>query len=117
MERVIRKSLEDILQSIDEINGFFENRERRFDVFVRDVCLRRAVQMDIAIIGEAMNRILKLEPNIPITAARRIVNTRNYMIHGYDSLNYETMWGIVMRHLPALESEILSLIGNTDDDE
>ena len=54
----------------------------RYDVYLSDVCLRRAVERNITIIGEAMNRLLKLAPDIEITSDRRIVDTRNYVIHG-----------------------------------
>lgn len=56
-----------------------------------------------------MNRILKINPNIPITSARRIVDTRNYLIHGYDSLREDIIWAIVVRHLPLLKQEVLQL--------
>ena len=68
------------------------------------------MQWEIAIIGEAMNRILKLYPEIPITSARRIVNTRNYLIHGYDSLREDLIWAIVIKHLPLLKSEVKQLL-------
>ena len=45
---------------------------------------KRAVERNIEIIGEAMNHILKLEPDIPISDSRRIVDTRNRIIHGYE---------------------------------
>lgn len=110
MERSINKTLEDILNAILEIDSFFETRPRRYDVYLSDVCLRRAVERNITIIGEAMNRLLKLAPDIEITAARRIVDTRNYVIHGYDSVTDDIMWGIVMRHLPMLKTEIEKLL-------
>ena len=57
-----------------------------------------------------MNRILKIYPEIPITSARRIVNTRNYLIHGYDSLREDLIWAIVINHLPILKAEVTKLI-------
>jgi len=57
-----------------------------------------------------MNRLLKNDPSIKITYARKIVDTRNYVIHGYDSVTNEIMWGIVVRHLPLLRNEIITLI-------
>ena len=66
--------------------------------------------MNIAIIGEATNRILKLREDISITNARKIVNTRNYVIHGYDSLRNEILWAIVIKDLPLLKSEIEALL-------
>lgn len=57
-----------------------------------------------------MNRLLKSDPSIKITYARKIVDTRNYVIHGYDSVTNEIMWGIVVRHLTLLRNEIITLI-------
>lgn len=110
MERTINKTLEDIRGAIIEIESFFDTRPMRFDVYLSDVCLRRAVERNITIIGEAMNRLLKLAPDIEITSARRIVDTRNYVIHGYDSVTDDIMWGIVVRHLPVLKEEVAKML-------
>lgn len=110
MESRIEKSLIDILTAIDEIDLFFENRPKRFDVYLSDICLRRAIERNISIIGEAVNRILKINPDINITSARNIVDTRNYVIHSYDNVIDEIMWGIVIRHLSTLKSEATSLL-------
>ena len=66
--------------------------------------------MNVAIIGEAMNKALKIKEDLPITNARKIVNTRNYVIHGYDSLRNEILWAIVIRDLPVLKDEVNSLM-------
>ena len=54
--------------------------------------------------------VLKTCPEIPITSARRIVNTRNYLIHGYDSLREDLVWAIVINHIPILKSEIIQIL-------
>lgn len=110
MERTVNKTLEDIRTAIIEIDSFFETRPMRFDVYMSDVCLRRAIERNITIIGEAMNRLLKFAPDIEITSARKIVDTRNYVIHGYDSVTDDIMWGIIIRHLPLLKAEVERLI-------
>lgn len=110
MERSISKTLEDIRNAILEVDSFFETRPRRYEVYLSDLCLRRAVERNITIIGEAMNRLLKIAPEIEITSARRIVDTRNYVIHGYDSVTDDIMWGIVVRHLPLLKAEVDRLL-------
>lgn len=71
---------------------------------------KAAVLYHIAIIGEAVNNILKYNPDINITSARKIVNTRNCIIHGYDSLDNEILWSIVINHIPKLEKEITELL-------
>lgn len=104
------KYLHDIAESIGNIDSFFETRPRRFQTFQEDICFRNAVQWNIAVIGEAMNRILKIHPDINITAARKIVATRNYIIHGYDSLRDDLLWAIVINHLPLLKQEVEALL-------
>ena len=69
-----------------------------------------AVERDIEIIGEAMNRILKEDSNIAITNSRKIVDARNYIIHGHDSLSADILWSIVINHLPKLKEEVQSLL-------
>jgi uncharacterized protein with HEPN domain len=105
-----KKHLEDILIAIDEIESFFENRFKKYEVFVRDLLLRRGIERNIEIIGEAMNRILSSNKEIRITNARKIVDTRNYVIHGYDSLTPDILWSIVINHLPLLRQEVENLL-------
>ncbi|HET6556600.1 MAG TPA: HepT-like ribonuclease domain-containing protein [Prolixibacteraceae bacterium] len=108
-ERVL-KSLFDIKSAIEEIDSFFDAREKRFEEYAIDVLLKRAVEWDLEIIGEAMNRIMKENPDIEINNARRIIGLRNQIIHGYDTVSDENIWGIVMTHLPKLKDEVELLI-------
>lgn len=62
MERAVNKTLEDIRNAILEVESFFETGPMRYDIYLSDVCLRRAVERNITIIGEAMNRLLKVAP-------------------------------------------------------
>jgi uncharacterized protein with HEPN domain len=72
--------------------------------FKKDLKTKRAVERNIEIIGEAMSRILKAEPNIKISNTRKIVDTRNRIAHGYDSVSEDILWGIIIRNLPSLET-------------
>ena len=110
MDENINKHLHDILDAIDEIESFFGDKPKYFNEFCNDLCLRRAVERDIEIIGEAMNRILKENRNIAITNSRKIVDARNYIIHGYDSLSADILWSIVINHLPKLKEEAQALL-------
>lgn len=53
-----------------------------------------------------MNRILKEDSEIIISNSRKIVDVRNRIIHGYDSVSDDVIWGIVIRHLPILQKEV-----------
>jgi uncharacterized protein with HEPN domain len=105
----IKACLKDIELSIIEINDFLPT-ERNFFEFQKDLKTRKAVERNIEIIGEAMDRILKANPDFQITDSRKIVDTRNRIIHGYDSVSDDVIWMIVNRYLPILEKEIRELL-------
>lgn len=110
MDNQIKKYLQDILTSIEEVEDYFGDTPKLYDEFFRNIRLRRAIERNIEIIGEATNRILKVERNIPITDARRIVDARNYIIHGYDSLSPDILWSMVINHFPTLKQEVQNLL-------
>ncbi len=110
MDERCLKSLYDILGAITEITEETDIRGRKFEAMCQDRVYRRFVERNIGIIGEAMNRVLKSYPQINVTSARQIVNTRNLVIHSYDSLDNEILWGIVIRHIPILKVEVERLI-------
>jgi uncharacterized protein with HEPN domain len=58
-----------------------------------------------------MNRILKEDSQIIISNSRKIVDVRNRIIHGYDSVSDDVIWGIVIRHLPILQKEVEKMLG------
>ena len=110
MEDRIKKYLQDVLTAIEEVESFFDNKPKLFDDFYSDLLLRRAIERNVEIIGEAMNRILRIDESIAITNARKIVDARNYIIHGYDSLSPDILWSMVINHLPRLKKEVIALL-------
>ncbi len=74
--------------------------------------LKRAVERDLEIIGEAVNRIIKQDSNYidQISNAKAIVGLRNQVIHAYDNISDENIWSILINHLPKLKTEIDTLI-------
>lgn len=110
MDRKLRKYLSDILSSIMEIESFMDGRPREYATFCNDILFRRGVERNMEIMGEAMNQALKINPNIHITASRKIVDTRNFVIHAYDSLKPDILWGIVINHMPLLKKEVEALL-------
>ena len=77
-----------------------------FDDYISDIGTKRAVERDIEIIGEAVNRILKRDKDFNIENARKIVGARNRIAHGYDKIIDDLIWSIVINHLPKLKREI-----------
>ena len=108
MKEEVKVWLDDIEKAIEEINLFLPE-SRNFLDFQKDLKTRRAVERNIEIIGEAMNRIVYEEPNIGVSDSRKIVDTRNRIIHGYDSVSEDVLWLIVIKYLPLLQQEIKNL--------
>lgn len=104
MKQKTKKYLIDINSSISAISEHIGNLD--FEAFSSNLTVKRAVERELEIIGEAVNRILKEETNFTISNARKIVDLRNLIIHGYDAVDYETLWAVVHRHIPVLKSEI-----------
>mgnify|MGYP003675118613 CR=1 FL=1 len=98
MKHELKKYLFDIKTSI--------GAERDFSAYQKNKLLRRGVKREIEIIGEAMNQILKLDPDFEIENARQIVDTRNWVIHVYDKVDDVVIWGIVLNNFPKLKKEI-----------
>jgi len=109
MQREILKYLLDIQISINSIFDYLgENRD--FNHYKANKLLRRGVERELEIIGEATNRILKMNENIALSNAKRIVSLRNLVIHGYDKVDDTIIWGIVSRDVLLLKIEVEQLL-------
>lgn len=109
MSREEKKLLFDIQQSIEKIEIFMQNCQG-FENYDTDIMLQSAVERNLEIIGEATNKLLRINTAILITNARKIVDTRNRLIHGYDSVDNTEIWAILINHLPVLKKEVSSLL-------
>ena len=85
---------------------------KRFADYRNDALLRSGVERQFEIIGEALSQALRLEPNLSarISDTRRIIAFRNRLIHGYDSLADEVVWGVLETNLPVLHREVRFLL-------
>lgn len=115
MDDKILKWLYDVKLAINEINTYFKE-DISFDEYTSNIMLKRAVERDFEIIGEAINRILKKDSDFEnkISQARNIIGFRNLIIHAYDSISDENVWSILIEHLPQLENEINRLINENN---
>lgn len=107
MDNRIYAWLEDIERSILEIFDFLPEK-KDFHDYQKDLKTKKAIERNIEIIGEAVNRILnhKEGSKIDIKNAKRIIGTRNRLAHEYDSISDEVIWSIIIKELPKLKDEI-----------
>jgi uncharacterized protein with HEPN domain len=113
MQNDLRAWLYDILNAIMEIDTFLLEINHDYDKYLRDSKTKRATERNIEIIGEAVNRILKVDHEIEISYSRNIVDARNRIIHGYDSVSDILIWSIISQYLPILRIEVEKLLGET----
>ncbi len=109
MKEESKKYLYDIKNSIDSVSIHLKGIDN-FDRFSQNLTVKRAVERELEIIGEAMNRLLSIESNILISDSRKIIALRNRIIHGYDSVDDAVVWNVVVKSLPVLKSEIEKLL-------
>lgn len=112
MDEKILKWLYDVNAAIIEIEKYFEGKEKNFFEYQQNTMLKRAIERNLEIIGEAINRILTKDVTFEskITDAKAIIGLRNQVIHSYDSISDEIIWSIIINHLPKLRTEITRLI-------
>ena len=109
MQDNIRKYLYDIEEAIDSINSYLLGK-KEYSFYQQDKQLRRAIERELEIIGEAANKMLQIDPEISIENVRKIVDLRNWVIHGYDKVDDVIVWGIIINHLPKLQEQVSTLL-------
>jgi len=114
MAHRLRKLLEDILGAADFILNAAIGKT--LEDYKSNQMLRQAVERNFEIIGEAMNRLLKVAPEIYeiVNHASLIVGFRNALVHGYDLIDEERVWNTIQSDVPALAKQITTLIRTFD---
>ncbi|MBZ9786959.1 DUF86 domain-containing protein [Psychroflexus sp. CAK57W] len=109
MQPKLLKYILDIESIIEEIESIKEKTKNDFNNFSDNIILQRAIERDLEIIGEAIRKIMEINPNIQITASKNIIRLRNIISHAYDSVEPEMLWGIIQKNIPVLADEIRKL--------
>lgn len=110
MEERILKYLHDILNAIYVIESYLKEKPNNFKTYSSNIILKRAIERDLEIIGEAVRRIRNIDSNFPLQNAQKIIGLRNQIIHAYDNISDENIWAIIQKHLPLLKKEVSLLI-------
>lgn len=106
MQPKLLKYILDIENIIEEIETVKSKTDNNYYNFSRDILLQRAVERDLEIIGEAIRKIIEIDPTVKISSSRNIIGLRNIISHAYDSVEPEMIWGIIQNNIPDLTEEI-----------
>ena len=96
----------DVLDACNQILDFTKNI--KFDEYCCDNLIKSAVERKFEIIGEALNRVKKIDPSHleSISDFEQIIGFRNVIIHGYDSISDKIVWDTIEDSIPLLIKEI-----------
>ncbi|MBM3944009.1 MAG: DUF86 domain-containing protein [SAR202 cluster bacterium] len=112
MRRDAGAYLWDVREAIDAILAFTHGKTG--SDFENDLLLRSAVERQFEIVGEALNSISRIDPNLAarIPGLRHIVAFRNILIHGYAVIDNGRVWRVVEENLPGLRQVVATLLEN-----
>lgn len=103
------KYLADILYAIILVEEFLSDTPDFF-AYQHDLKTKSAVERQLVIIGEAVNKFEKENTGITLSHSREIVNFRNRLVHAYDSIDDAIVWAIKANHLSLLKIEVENLL-------
>ena len=107
-----------LLKDIREAAGFIvdDTSGKTFDAFMQNRRTRQVVERNFEIIGEAVNRLNRQDPDAVArnSVPQQIISFRNILIHGYDVIDYPTVWQAIHSSLPVLRAEVETLISELE---
>lgn len=105
MTEQAKKYLTDIIIAIEKIESFISGVDS-FNAYQNDLKSQSAVERQLAIIGEAVNKFDRQFPDQSLQHAGNIISVRNRLIHAYDNIDNSIIWAILQNHLPGLKQEV-----------
>lgn len=104
--------VDDAIKACELISQFIQGM--REEDFYADAKTKAAVEREIEIIGEALNRIKAIDCDMlsKIDNWREIIGFRNVIAHGYDVVEDEIVWESITNDIPLLTSQLKDIIGN-----
>ena len=110
MQRDPRAFLWDVREAAQAIQSFSAGLDVKG--YVGNELVQAAVERKFEVIGEALNQLAKLDaamaariPDVP-----QVVAFRNQLIHGYATVNPDTVWNIAQNSLPGLLAAVQGLL-------
>lgn len=110
MGREDERRLLDMSEAAEDIEEF--TKEVTFDEFEDDKLVKRAVEREVEIIGEAAKNISdEFKAQHPEIDWKSMARARDLVIHAYGKVEEEELWKIVTDDIPALIEDLEQLLG------
>jgi len=114
MQLESKKLLEDVRLACERILEFTKDKE--LSDYTCNGLLRSGVERQFEIIGEALNRLTKIAPEVTnqISHHKRVISFRNILIHGYDIVEDPIVWDVITNDLPELYEQVKTMLSRRD---
>ena len=105
----IEKYLTDVLLYIEELETF--SNDISLDNISKPIN-KWSLERALSIIGEALSKAEKLDPNLQVTNIKQIIGLRHILVHDYDKIDTPRLFLILQRNLPLLKAEVENILSN-----
>lgn len=110
VKRELRLFLQDIVESIEQIEEYYEEIETE-EKFMHDQKTQDAIVRRLEIIGEATKNIpTDSRSKFPEVPWKKVAGLRDVLTHEYFGVNIERVWTIIEKDLPGLKKQIEKII-------
>jgi uncharacterized protein with HEPN domain len=100
--------LNDILERLQRIRSFAQAGEASF---LESIMMQDAIIRNFEVMGEATKRLTtEIRQQYPQVAWKQIAGFRDVLIHDYNDIRLDAVWIAIDRDLPALETQLLEII-------
>jgi len=102
----VLKYILDIESVVEELDEVVKIHSKDYHKFSSNFMAVRTVERDLEIIGEAVRKLLEIDPTLNISSSKQIIGLRNMIVHAYDSIDPTVLWRILLKDIPILKEEI-----------
>ena len=90
-------------QIINHINDHYQELKlvKEFEDFEANKIIKKAIILDLIQIGENLNKLsIEFQKQINKINLRGVVGIRNYLVHGYGTVDDKIVWTAIKENLP-----------------
>ena len=114
MDNRTRAWLYDILSAIQESNTYLKDEERNHKKYPDNLCIRRALERNMEIVGLALKNILDYLPTLKISNSEKIIDISQRLTNIDDPISDAIMKVALFEYFPKLKDEIHLMIIQSD---